>query len=48
MGILATPAQEDFVARVIGLDLSKPPDDGDFGQVREASARGAHRLCPVH
>lgn len=36
MGILITPVQGDFVARVSGLDLSKPLDDGDFGQVRDA------------
>jgi hypothetical protein len=30
MGILGTPVQGDFVARVTGLDLSKPLDDGDF------------------
>jgi len=36
MGILATPVQGDFVARVSGLDLSSPLDDGDFGQVQEA------------
>jgi len=30
MGILGAPVQGDFVARVTGLDLSKPLDDGDF------------------
>lgn len=46
MGILATPVQGDFVARVTGLDLSRPLDDGDFGQVREAFNRYAVLVFP--
>ena len=34
MGILVASVQGDFVARVSGLDLSKPLDDGPtWGQV---------------
>jgi len=46
MGILATPVQGDFVARVTGLDLSSPLDDGDFGQVQEAFHRYAVLVLP--
>ena len=46
MGILVTPVQGDFVARLTGLDLSKPLDDGDFGQVREAFNRHAVVVFP--
>jgi len=46
MGILATPVQGDFVARVTGLDLSKPLDEGDFGQVQEAFNRYAVLVFP--
>ena len=41
MGILVASVRGDFVARVSGLDLSKPLDDGDFGQVRDAFHRYA-------
>ena len=46
MGILVTPVQGDFVARLTGLDLSKPLDDGDFGQVRDAFNRYAVVVFP--
>jgi alpha-ketoglutarate-dependent 2,4-dichlorophenoxyacetate dioxygenase len=46
MGILATPVQGDFVARVTGLDLSKPLDEGDFGQIQEAFNRHAVLVFP--
>ncbi|HEX9418775.1 MAG TPA: TauD/TfdA family dioxygenase, partial [Methylomirabilota bacterium] len=36
MGILVASVRGDFVARVSGLDLSKPLDDGAFAQVRDA------------
>jgi len=36
MGILVASVRGDFVARVSGLDLSKPLDDGVFAQVRDA------------
>jgi len=36
MGVLVASVRGDFVARVSGLDLSKPLDDGAFGQVRDA------------
>jgi len=36
VGILVASVGGDFVARVSGLDLSKPLDDGAFGQVRGA------------
>jgi alpha-ketoglutarate-dependent 2,4-dichlorophenoxyacetate dioxygenase len=39
MGILVTPVQGDFVARLTGVDLSRPLDEGDFGQVRDAFHR---------
>ena len=41
MEILVASVRGDFVARVSGLDLSKPLDDGDFGQVRDAFHRYA-------
>ena len=46
MGILVTPVQGDFVARLTGLDLSKPLDEGDFGQVRDAFNRYAVVVFP--
>jgi len=46
MGILVTPVQGDFVARLTGLDLSKPLDEGDFGQVRDAFNRHAVLVFP--
>ena len=46
MGILVTPVQGDFVARLTGLDLSKPLDDGDFGPVRDAFNRYAVVVFP--
>ncbi len=46
MGILVTPVQGDFVARLTGLDLSKPLDSGDFGQVRDAFNRYAVVVFP--
>jgi len=46
MGILVTPVQGDFVARLTGLDLSKPVDEGDFGQVRDAFNRYAVVVFP--
>jgi alpha-ketoglutarate-dependent 2,4-dichlorophenoxyacetate dioxygenase len=46
MGILVAAVQGDFVARVSGLDLSKPLDDGDFGQVRDAFHRYAVLVFP--
>jgi len=36
MGILVASVGGDFVARVSGLDLSKPLDGGAFAQVRDA------------
>jgi len=36
MGILVASVRGDFVARVGGIDLSKPLDDGGFAQVRDA------------
>ncbi len=36
MGILVASVRRDFVARVGGIDLSKPLDDGGFAQVRDA------------
>ena len=36
MGVLVASVGGDFVARVSGLDLSKPLDDGAFAQVRDA------------
>ena len=36
MGTLVASVRGDFVARVSGLDLSKPLDDGAFTQVRDA------------
>ena len=41
MGTPVTPVHGDFVARVSGLDLSNPLDDGDFGQARAAFHRYA-------
>ena len=46
MGILVAAVQGDFVARVSGLDLSRPLDDGDFGQVRDAFHRYAVLVFP--
>lgn len=46
MGILVTPVQGDFIARLTGLDLSKPLDSGDFGQVRDAFNRYAVVVFP--
>lgn len=46
MGILVTPVQGDFVARLTGLDLSRPLDEGDFGQVRDAFHRYAVVIFP--
>jgi alpha-ketoglutarate-dependent 2,4-dichlorophenoxyacetate dioxygenase len=46
MGILVTPVQGDFVARVTGLDLSDQLDEGDFGQVRDAFHRYAVVVFP--
>jgi alpha-ketoglutarate-dependent 2,4-dichlorophenoxyacetate dioxygenase len=46
MGILAASIRGDFVARVTGLDLSRPLDDGDFGQVRDAFHRYAVLVFP--
>ncbi len=46
MGILVTPVQGDFVARLTGVDLSRPLDEGDFGQVREAFHRYAVVVFP--
>ena len=46
MGILVAAVRGDFVARVSGLDLSKPLDDGDFGQVRDAFHRYAVLVFP--
>lgn len=46
MGILVTPVQGDFVARVTGLDLSNQLDEGDFGQVRDAFHRYAVVIFP--
>ncbi|HEV8226537.1 MAG TPA: TauD/TfdA family dioxygenase [Methylomirabilota bacterium] len=46
MGILVTPVQGDFVARLTGLDLSRPLDEGDFGQVRDAFHRYAVMVFP--
>jgi alpha-ketoglutarate-dependent 2,4-dichlorophenoxyacetate dioxygenase len=46
MGILVTPVQGDFVARLTGLDLSRPLDEGDFGQVRDAFNRYAVVVFP--
>jgi alpha-ketoglutarate-dependent 2,4-dichlorophenoxyacetate dioxygenase len=46
MGILVTPLQGDFVARVTGLDLSNQLDEGDFGQVRDAFHRYAVVVFP--
>jgi alpha-ketoglutarate-dependent 2,4-dichlorophenoxyacetate dioxygenase len=46
MGILVASVQGDFVARVSGLDLSKPLDDGAFGQVRDAFHRYAVLVFP--
>jgi alpha-ketoglutarate-dependent 2,4-dichlorophenoxyacetate dioxygenase len=36
MGILVASVRGDFVARVSGIDLAKPLDDGAFAQVRDA------------
>src|SRR5712691_10533828 len=36
MGVLVASVRGDFVARVSGIDLSKPLDDGAFAQVRDA------------
>jgi alpha-ketoglutarate-dependent 2,4-dichlorophenoxyacetate dioxygenase len=36
MGVLVASVRGEFVARVSGLDLSKPLDDGAFAQVRDA------------
>jgi len=46
VGILVTPVQGDFVARVTGLDLSNQLDEGDFGQVRDAFHRYAVVVFP--
>ena len=46
MGILVTPIQGDFVARLTGLDLSRPLDEGGFGQVRDAFHRYAVVVFP--
>jgi alpha-ketoglutarate-dependent 2,4-dichlorophenoxyacetate dioxygenase len=46
MGILVTPVQGDFVAHLTGLDLSRPLDEGDFGQVRDAFHRYAVVIFP--
>jgi alpha-ketoglutarate-dependent 2,4-dichlorophenoxyacetate dioxygenase len=46
MGILVTPVQGDFVARLTGLDLSRPLDSGDFGQVHDAFNRYAVVIFP--
>jgi len=46
MGILVTPVQGDFVARVTGLDLSNQLDEGDFGEVRDAFHRYAVVIFP--
>jgi alpha-ketoglutarate-dependent 2,4-dichlorophenoxyacetate dioxygenase len=46
MGILVTPVQGDFVARLTGLDLSKPLDSGDFAQVHDAFNRYAVVVFP--
>ena len=46
MGILVASVRGDFVARVTGLELSKPLDDGDFGQVRDAFHRYAVLVVP--
>ena len=46
MGILVTPVQGDFVARVTGLDLSNQLDEGDFGQVRDAFHRYSVVIFP--
>jgi len=46
MGILVASVRGDFVARVTGLDLSRPLDDGDFTQVREAFHRYAVLVFP--
>jgi alpha-ketoglutarate-dependent 2,4-dichlorophenoxyacetate dioxygenase len=46
MGILVTPVQGDFVARLTGLDLFRPLDEGDFGQVRDAFHRYAVVIFP--
>jgi len=46
MGILVAPVRGDFVARVSGLDLSRPLDDGAFGQVRDAFHHYAVLVCP--
>jgi alpha-ketoglutarate-dependent 2,4-dichlorophenoxyacetate dioxygenase len=46
MGILVASVQGDFVARVSGLDLSKPLDEGAFGQVRDAFHRYAVLVFP--
>ena len=46
MGILVTSVQGDFVARLTGLDLSSPLDEGDFGQVRDAFHRYAVVVFP--
>jgi hypothetical protein len=50
MGILVTPVQGDFVARLTGLDLSNPLDEVDFGQVTWGlfpSASHAPSPCPL-
>ena len=46
MGILVASVRGDFVARVTGLELSKPLDPGDFGQVRDAFHRYAVLVFP--
>ena len=46
MGILVASVRGDFVARVTGLDLSRPLDDGDFGEVRDAFHRYAVLFFP--
>jgi alpha-ketoglutarate-dependent 2,4-dichlorophenoxyacetate dioxygenase len=46
MGILVASVRGDFVARVSGLDLSRPLDDGAFCQVRDAFNRYAVLVFP--
>ncbi len=46
MGILVASVRGDFVARVTGLDLSKPVGDGDSGLVRNAFDRFAVLVFP--
>jgi alpha-ketoglutarate-dependent 2,4-dichlorophenoxyacetate dioxygenase len=46
MGILVASVRGDFVARVSGLDLSRPLDDDSFAQVRDAFNHYAVLVLP--